>query len=383
MSLDKLTKKPVLKETIPSVLSPEISTQSSQKQVVTIPEKTSTEDILQSVNNELSSWKDYYKQVNSQTQSLVLTTSSSSVITAKDLSDWFLTGNTKFPATQEEWEDYYWKQPSSFFPLIQNICDTVIQDLENCADTLSNQLFSGNYPKIEVAKVETTRVTQAASLRAQLQAVEASTKKKLAECFIRRTIATLVAGTSTKGFSSPVITSNNLNDIAETVRNIRRALRYATLSKYVDWKKTKKNIENRFMQLAVQALLQEAASIVGQLYSSITTPVTNFISDFQQLSGTEFCGAFDEGISILIDQVEGLESKYINYVYQYEQQVISKYSFNSQLIELVGQKSKLDKQVELMDRILQTIETLSSTGNLEEVILSKVMKSPRSGVVLT
>jgi hypothetical protein len=390
MSLDKITKKKVLKETIPEVLLPEDSSigQPALGQEFINQEFVNNETPIDSLVDELTSeieeWNDLINEANTELSNVVVPVPDEykdiveqDQFTIADIQNWLLTGNTIWPDMVVQYEEHHWNNGNSILGILYGTLLEVKQELENSLSYLANSV---NRPNIlpEIRDVHRDNLYQAQTLRDRIRRALDRAKNKLPECAIRK-IARMLHNMYGSKARSGIMPSSSLSsivsskqDFIDVIRAARAIIRYSVLKDKVNWKSTRRNLLNRFVQLLAIKALEEVASVVGQLQSKLNDPLINLLTNVVDLINDPDCDAFDELIGIIIEEARNLRFDYVSKIYELEKEIYKKYEVRGLLVDLADKNITMNKHLATLDIILESLDTILSSGSLDEQMVQYV-----------
>jgi len=377
MSL-KITRKPVLHEVIPEVLLPEVQTVPT----VQVDNFSSVvEDVINDYTTEIAEWDSLLQQANLELFSTSIPVASSLIdelnieqFTISDLQNWLNTGNTLWADMSISFEEKHWDSGTSVLGMLYGSILEVKQELETSLASIANSVITPSVLPKQVSEVHNTQIKQAKDLRNKISNAIKHAEKKLPECYVRKLARTFQKtvdknsslSTSVVGFST------SKSEFINTIRAAKLILRYSMINSKVNWKTTRKNVLNRFLQVFAMKVMGEATSKLGELYNKTNEPVTQFVSHIIELINEPGCDAFDELTSILINETKALRLDYISKLYEWEKDITNKFALRGSLVDVVNRNVTMNKHLATLDIILSSVDTLLSSGRLEEDIVKYV-----------
>jgi len=378
MSLDRITKKVVLEETIPQVLLPEYSTTVGHTEEEDTPSYT-TDNLTTEYNQEISAWNDLLDSattsLNSYTSNasqLVSDITGTTSITPKILQDWLNTGNSIWPDAVISYEEEHWDNGTSILGMLYGTILEVKNELEGSLTSIANSVSTPSLPK-EVYKTAQSQINNAQTLRSRIDAATKKAEKEMPECYIRKA-ARILQKTYKKSSSGVSYSTSQASkkDFVNIITSIRLILRYQLIEDKINWKNTRKNVLNRFIQVLSTNLLMKSAIYVGKLEEKINQPIYDLISKSIELTDEGGCEAFDELISIVIGETQKLKLDYVSKIYELEKEINNKYGLRSNLVDMASHNVTMNKHLATLDIILDSLETVLSSGNLSQEMVNYV-----------
>lgn len=363
MSLDKLIKKPKFVETIPQVINQEIQSEevSSNKFIINKPEEN-VSDFIEEVKEEINNLQTFVSSISFSSTDVPINGElaknlGTNILSYSGLINLLDSNSSYYPQAISSWENYHYKNTLDPFTILAGSMNETIKDLRRSLDYASSNI---QIPE-DIIKAERKKIQKTSIYRSKLQALDDNTKKKLEECLINKTVKTLVFGSSKE---------SNLNksreDVIKTLRAIVKLLKYSIILSSVDFKNIRSTLNNRFLNHVVQTYFQEITTIIFNIENTISAPIIKFIEDFQELSDQEFCGAFDEAIFLVINEMTKLRQKHVQLIYEYENSILKKFEYRDQQLELVSKKTTTQRTISLIILILEKIDQILSSGELSQ-----------------
>jgi hypothetical protein len=84
------------------------------------------------------------------------------------------------------------------------------------------------------------------------------------------------------------------------------------------------------------------------------------------------CDAFDELIGIIIEEARNLRFDYVSKIYELQKEIYKKYEVRGLLVDLADKNVTMNKHLATLDIILESLDTILSSGSLDEQMVQYV-----------
>lgn len=377
MSLSRITKKPQLEYTPSEVINSAIQS-IVNKPVITTDNITIINSLINEYNKELDSWTLLIDQANTQVFGISIpknpTNSSADTYSNIDLQNWMNTGSTYWPNAIIKYEENAWDSPNT--NIYQVLYGTLLEtqnELISSVNNLTNTVQAGKILPDTATNINKKKLDNIQNLREQINQAIKDTNKQLESCVVQ-TFASHLQKVYDKKTSSNTLNniSSSRNDLTILIKSIRIAIRYSLINSKIDWASTRKNILKRFMQLSSEAILHEVVSAVSQIENSLVAPFQNTIVDTLEILNEQNCNAYSELVNIFLTQFYKIKHDAASKTLELEKEIDKRYSLKGQLVIFVSSKIQMDKTLSTLDLILQALDSILSSGRLDQQIINHV-----------
>jgi len=378
--LERLIKKPVLKEEIDQALPEEVIVSDSQAVLDT---GTSEQiSLAGNIQDEIEEYDTLIDRIEANVPPAEVDpeeTGGISLITPTILSAALSTGNPAYSDYATAWTSAHYRDTGNIeaiaLPIIRQIRNELLHtlnfvelvpkedDSNKASNTEENKLST---ELLDLAKSETKKASE---YRKKLERIFQDSKKKLEICMAQNLLLWVTSKNPGAGIpkaNSIVNNSQKLEDIRKTITSLRAVLKLYIISRIGKIEDLTRRLTNRLEDLATRQLLYELYKHFGMLESKLVAPFADMLDELFDLSNENYCGAFDEFIRLIEDELYGVRSKYLNVLYEHENGLTKKYLARENLMDFAVSRVTVEKQLVLLDKILELLEVVSSTGELDE-----------------
>lgn len=351
--LDRLIKKPKLVETIPSALPPEF-----------IPEEDTTlssEEDVQSLVTGYSQLLDRFEELESIVVNYVSNPIETPIgtITYQSLGAALESADPRYPDLVEAWNDYHYTSGLSIQALVSSTLQQTVWELKSALYFVSIASSGGIFkPMLDE---ERRRLEKASEEKTAIEEALDEARYKLEKCFAQKILNLLAYGTA-----SDVINSDRLESIRNVVRTLRQAFQLYIVTSGVDYKKFIQESSDRIRDIVTQKVLFEACNVFAQIENQLLSPFITMATQLEDLNSDEFCGALDSVLELLGNEFYKVRSKYLSTLYERRQLLDTTYDSRLSSIQAAGTRVKITRYLELLDKILEVLELVTTYGELDD-----------------
>ncbi len=381
MSLDRITKKKHLEYQVPQIVTSGPEPDSTQYTVVDATSQVV--NLVESYKEEIDNWQDLAQS------SLLVSTNRFRTpqqfveefgpsITTISLMDWYNTGNTVWPEMFTAFEEQVWHSSSNALSLLHGVILEVKSELDSSLNTLQGVLYTqsgtGSLWHDSITEMHQDKVSQARTLRQQINQAVQHGLERLSECYLNKFAGLLQEHHDNTTSLNSADIQNSVNTLLNLVKTIKAIVAYQKIKSHVDWKTTRRNLWNRFKQVATEKLLTQAVAELAPFEKAIQSNLTPLISTILNEVNKETCSAFSELFSLIYKESYeirfDLASKIIN-LKKYNE---SKYQSRLGLIALVEKRTMLEQHLSTLEIVLEALNQTFSSGRLDTQLQNYIKK---------
>jgi len=368
--IDRLIKKPVLTEDIPDTLPPEVVAPSVD-QTVTIPEASLRTEAVEEIKEEVLELDRLLNSLQIPGVAVDPEVFGVSTISLETLSSAMKDASPVYPAMVSAWTNHHYNVTGTVEAIVSSSLQEVREDLLRAVEFLQLIPQQEGDTVENIVKVELNKKRSVTAYRTKVEAAMKRAREELEQCMIDKLLRWITSGHLT----SQLMEYEKLQKISETARTLRKILRLSILTRSAKVENIVKLLSTRLNDIISTKLLQELINVLSSLESRIVAPITDMLESLDEMNDTDYCGAFDEFINLVYDELGRVRSRYIAALYDYEMAYSSKMLSREALLVEGIHRVTVDKQIFLLDKLLELVEYVGSVGELQKRALDQLLYS--------
>jgi len=366
--IDKLINKPVLVETIPPALEDEATVEKPDQ--IIVAEDKEKEDFKVVVNEEIKKYDQLLEYIEPLLPPVPVDEEEFGVaeITPTVLREALHSADPAYPNLAATWTEYHYKTTGTLGSIVYSSLQQLKQELEYSLDLMTFP----DLPK-EVLEIEKESTSKKSEYRKRLEAEWGREKENLEECFVSK-LGDLIISGKVGSFSQ----DDGLQKVVSMLKTLRAALRLYIVTRTTKVKVLQQKLATRLSDIITAKLSAQLLGELGRLEQQLVFPLSSALLNFSKLNTEYFCGAFDDFISRVTDEMALVRSRYLHTLYDYTQLRTEKILDYEHLLDFGVERSKVAKELVLLDKLLAAAEYALSSGYLTKQAIDQLINEVKN-----